>query len=190
MYFNARNPYIFMRLFIGIDISLDLKSKIMEIQEKFKRFHIKFVEPQNLHFCMMFLGDVKEDKLDLIKTAMKNISEKTDKFEIGIAGIGAFPNKENASVFFLDVKEGRKNLNGLALLLRKELPEFKSGKSFTAHLTLGRVKSDQDKLKPIFDKIENIDIGKMTVDKIVLINSNLTPKGPIYEEIFTTTMGN
>jgi len=131
----------------------------------------------------MFIGDVSDDKLDLIKTAMNNVS-KTGKFEIRIAGIGAFPSKDSASVFFLDIKDGRKDIINLANALRKELPDFKSGKPFTPHLTLGRVKSDNDKLKPIFNKIENIDIGKMTVDKMVLISSKLTVKGPIYEELF------
>lgn len=118
---------------------------------------------------------------------MNNVS-KINKFEIGIAGIGAFPNKDLASVFFLDIKEGRKNMINLALLLRKELPDFKSGKPFTPHLTLGRIKSDNDKLKPIFNKVENIDIGKMTVDKMVLISSKLTVKGPIYVEMYSVRL--
>ena len=171
-----------------MEIPDELKDKIINIQKEFSNFHIKFVEQENLHFCLMFIGEAGEDKLDSIKNAMNNAA-KTNRFEIKIAGIGAFPNKDNASVFFLDIKDGRKEMINLANALRKELPDFKSGKPFTPHLTLGRVKSDNDKLKPIFNKIERIDIGKMTVDKIVLINSTLTNKGPIYEEIFTTALG-
>lgn len=177
-----------MRLFISIEISEQLKDKITNLQKVFSRPGIKLVERGNLHFCLMFIGDVNDSQLDIIKNAMKNATLKTEKFEIKICGIGAFPNKESASVFFLDVKEGRKNLINLALLLRKELPDFKSGKPFTPHLTLGRVKSNKDKLKSIFDRVENIDIGRMTVDKIELIKSTLTPQGPIYEEIFTVNI--
>ncbi|MDD5417180.1 MAG: RNA 2',3'-cyclic phosphodiesterase [Candidatus Aenigmarchaeota archaeon] len=177
-----------MRLFISVEIPDELKDKIINIQKEFSNFHIKFVERENLHFCLMFIGEAGEDKLNAIKTAMNNVS-KINRFDIKVAGIGAFPNKDLASVFFLDIKDGRKDMINLANALRKELPDFKSGKPFTPHLTLGRVKSDNDKLKPIFNKIERIDIGKMTVDKMVLINSTLTNKGPIYEEVLSVNLG-
>jgi len=178
-----------MRLFISIEISEQLKDKITEIQKVFSRPGIKLVERNNLHFCLMFIGDVDKNRLDMIKGAMQKSAQMTKGFDIKIAGMGAFPNKESASVFFLDLKDGRKDMIKLALLLRKELPEFKSGKPFTPHLTLGRVKNDNDKLKSILERFENIDIGKMSVDKIELIKSTLTPQGPIYEEIYAVSLG-
>jgi 2'-5' RNA ligase len=62
---------------------------------------------------------------------------------------------------------------------------FKKEKNFISHLTIGRVKSPKNKqeIRKTIEKLENIEIGQMTVSKICLKKSTLTPQGPIYEDI-------
>jgi len=178
-----------MRLFIGIGVSGELKEKVSEVQKRFREFDIKFVEKENLHFNLKFLGEVPEDKIAEIKDVMTKIGSQFENFTINIAGINAFPNKNYVKVLFLEVKEGRETMNAIADVL--ELGLGKSDKPFIPHLTLGRVKSvqDREKLKSLLREMQNIEIGKMEVSKIKLIKSDLAPSGPIYQDVFTTKLG-
>ena len=172
-----------MRLFISIEISEQLKDKIIEIQKRFRDFDIKFVEKENLHFNLKFLGEVGED-IDKIKEAMTKVSQQFEKFKINIAGLNAFPNKNYIKVLFLEVKDGRQTMIGIAEVLDNDLG--KSDKPFIPHLTLGRVKSgkNKEKLQELVKELENIEIGEMEVNEIKLIKSELAPSGPVYEEVF------
>ena len=61
----------------------------------------------------------------------------------------------------------------------------KKEKKFISHLTIGRVKSPKSKkeIRNAIEKLEDIEIGQMTVSKLCLKKSTLTPQGPIYEDI-------
>jgi len=64
---------------------------------------------------------------------------------------------------------------------------FEKESQFVPHLTLGRVKSGRNKneLLVLLRKLGEVEIGKMKIDKLVLFQSKLSPKGPVYEEIFS-----
>ncbi|MFQ6020421.1 MAG: RNA 2',3'-cyclic phosphodiesterase [Candidatus Aenigmatarchaeota archaeon] len=178
-----------MRLFISIEISDDLKRKIIKIQEKFKDFDIKFVEKDNLHFCLKFLGEVSDEKIDKIKEIIQETAEKFEKFKINIKGIGVFPSKSYIRVVWLGVEDG-KMLEAIASELNNSLENlgFKKDR-FVPHLTLGRVRSgrNREELVKIIEFL-NPEIGEMEVNKIDLIQSVLTRRGPVYKEIFSSKL--
>ncbi|MHA2105068.1 MAG: RNA 2',3'-cyclic phosphodiesterase [Candidatus Hodarchaeales archaeon] len=174
-----------MRLFIGIEIPDQLKSKIVKIQKRFRDFDIKFVEKDNLHFCLKFLGEVPDQEVDNIKQIMSETSKKFEKFSIKIKGMGVFPSKTYIRVIWLGVENG-KMLEAIASELNNSL---KTKDRFTAHLTLGRVRSGRNR-EELVKLIESLDseIGEMEVDKICLIQSVLSGRGPIYKEIFSSEL--
>ena len=184
-----------MRLFIAIGIEKDIKGKISSIQDKFKQIgaDIKYVEPENLHYNLKFIGEISEDIIPKIKETLENAVKSFEPFKIHIFGLGAFPSKNYAKVIWIGLKEGKQELIGLANEIDKQLETIgieKERKSFTPHLTLGRVKSGKNKenLLNVLNKLENEDIGEMKVNKIILFASELTPNGPIYKEIFSVNL--
>ncbi|HEY3422042.1 MAG TPA: 2'-5' RNA ligase family protein, partial [Methanocellaceae archaeon] len=56
---------------------------------------------------------------------------------------------------------------------------------FSAHVTIGRVKfpapEHKEKLPKLFEKYLGFQAGSMTVDRISLMKSTLSPRGPKYE---------
>ena len=62
---------------------------------------------------------------------------------------------------------------------------FKKEKSYIPHLTIARVKGAKNKeaLINLIKEMENVYIGDMLVDKLVLKKSELTPVGPIYTNL-------
>ncbi|MEM5872337.1 MAG: RNA 2',3'-cyclic phosphodiesterase [Candidatus Aenigmatarchaeota archaeon] len=174
-----------MRAFIGISIPEELKPKIKEIQNKFSKFDIKFVEPENLHFNLKFFKDLRNT--EKVKGKLKDISSHFKPFEIKIAGIGAFPSKNYIRVIWLGVKEGYQQLVSLAKFIQSSLEELGyTEEEFVPHLTLGRVRTGKNKNEIIMllNELENVEIGNMEVKEIKLFQSKLTPTGPIYNEVF------
>ncbi len=174
-----------MRLFVGTDISPEIKEKIISIQKQLSDLDIKLVEPENLHFCLRFLGKVDDDKVEEIKTALNNISFQ--RFNLEVNGVGAFPNEDYVKVLWIGVSDDIL-IKKLAELVNNALTEIgidKEERPFRAHITLGRTKSSKgkDKIQSFINKNKDKSFGVTSVNNIVLISSNLTPNGPIYEEI-------
>jgi len=177
-----------MRVFIGINISEDLKPKIFQLQNKFSNFDIKFVELENLHFNLKFFREIEEDQLEKIKKILEEVSKQFESFKIKITGLGAFPSKNYIKVIWLGVKDGYQIFTSLAETIENYLEAigFEREKRFVPHLTLGRVRSGRNKneLLILMRELENIEIGSMKIQEIKLFQSKLGPTGPIYEELF------
>lgn len=181
-----------MRAFLGIRIPEELKPRILQIQDGLDDFDIKIVEKENLHFNLKFFGEIETEKVEKIKEIVKKISTQFEPFEINITGIGAFPSKNYVKVVWLGVKEGFQTFKALAEMLENSLANIgiEKEEQFVPHLTLGRVRSGRNKneLLVFLRKYENIEVGKMMVDKITLFQSKLSPNGPVYEEVFTVKL--
>lgn len=179
-----------IRSFLAIEIDDKLSSKILKIQDSFKKTNsnIKYVSSENMHITLKFFGAVDEYKLKEIELAINNVIEKHSSFELTIEGCGNFPTPNLIKVIWIGITKNKELIN-----LQKDLDTefkkigFKKDKNFISHLTIGRIKNqkNKDKIKKVIKDNENIKIGKMRVSKLYLKKSTLTPKGPIYKNIKT-----
>jgi len=178
-----------MRAFLGIPISDDLKHKILDIQRKFSNFDIKFVETKNLHFNLKFFREIDDKNIEKLRQIIEEISKKYEPFEIEIKELGVFPNKNYIRVVWIGVKEGYNALVSLAEDIQNSIENlgFPREEKFVPHLTLGRIRSARNKeeLKMLVNEMENIEIGRMRVDTVILFKSILSLTGPKYEEVFS-----
>jgi len=163
--------------------------KTLDIQKRFSNFDIKFVEPENLHFNLKFFREIGNEEVDKLKQILEETSEKFEPFEIEIKGIGAFPSKNYIRVIWLGVKEGYNTITSLTETIHNsiEVLGFLKKGRFVPHLTLGRVRTARNKedLRSLIEELKDVEIGKMKVDTVILFKSKLSPKGPIYEEVFS-----
>jgi len=178
-----------MRAFIAIDIGDNVRKKLVQAQDRIARTKaakIKFVEPENLHITLKFLGEITEEQAEEIKEILQKIASKYKKHEVKVKGIGVFPNYSYVRVIWAGV-EGDQIIKSMANDIEKELRKlgFKRDKDFVAHVTIGRVKFVKDKVELMLTlkELTNEDFGNFTVDAIELKKSTLTPKGPIYETL-------
>src|SRR4030042_2375034 len=137
------------RLFLAINLPKEIKDQlaalIIKLQKNNKNKPIKWVENENFHLTLHFLGDTVEEKIPLINQSLIPIISnfKTLNFQLSNS-VDAFPDTINPKNIFLEMKE----LNdGKTIKLRKEIGEAleKLGfeidyRPFRLHLTLGRVK--------------------------------------------------
>jgi len=172
-----------LRLFVCIWIPNNLKDKIIKFQQEIQKLPIKtkFVELENLHLTVTFLGNIKESEVDPIIKKLDNITEKIKKFFIKLVGLKIIPNESYVRVLGLNVKAEENVVN-----LVKKIGETIGGKYYEAtKLTLCRVKNVQDKrfLREFIEMNRNIEIGEFQVKSVALVKSTLTRNGPVYETI-------
>lgn len=177
-----------MRAFLAVDIDEKLKGKISEVQKHLMEADalVKFVEPENLHFTFKFFGDITEEKANEIIAVTEDKIQKHDPFEISIKGMGVFPNLRYIRVLWLGA-ENADAFSKLQMNLDEEFVKmgFKKERSYDPHLTIGRVKGakNKDTLISKIKELEDVEIGKMNVEKLVLKESELKPSGPIYKNL-------
>lgn len=177
-----------MRAFLALDLDEKLKGKISEVQRQIAESNapIKFVEPENLHFTFKFFGEISPEKAQNIRGIMEKKIKDYRPFEIFIKGVGVFPNLGYIRVIWLGVEDPG-NFSQMQKGFDEEFVKmgFKKERSYTPHLTMGRVKGakNKDELVSILKELQNLEIGRMDVKQIVMKKSELTPAGPIYTNI-------
>ena len=168
------------RCFIGVMLPEGLKGSIATVKEELKRLPLKckFVERENLHICLSFLGEVEDVKN--VSEGLGLVCKDCQKFEVSIDGIKIIPNDSYIRVLALDVIDKTGNLEGI----RKEVGKRIGGKSNPSHLTLCRVKTIDEKVKTV-ERIKSIKTDELsfTVSAVQIIKSELRKTGPIYTPI-------
>ncbi len=177
-----------MRAFIAIDLNDEVRESLVRAQDRIgnKTAKIKFVERENLHVTLKFLGEIDGATAEEVKKALAGIAKKHRKHRVRVKGVGTFPNPNYVRVIWAGI-ENDEGIKAIATDVEREmrLLGFKKEKDFVAHITIGRVKFVRDKLElaMVLKDLANEDFGEFNVEAIELKKSTLTPKGPIYETV-------
>lgn len=170
-----------MRIFISIDIPKEIKDYLFNLQKTFPRnlAKIKFVAKKNLHLTLKFFPNINEEQLKIIKEKLQQLKFKPIKATLG--KLGTFNKGSFGIVLWIDLdsKEIYNLQDDIDILLQ---PEFKRENRFHTHLTLGRIKHVKNK-EPFLDFLKTVKIQSLNfkIEKINLIQSNLTKDGPKYK---------
>ncbi len=173
-----------MRAFVAVEIQDDnILDAIDKIQSEFK-IKATPVNKKNMHFTLLFLGEITEEVAANVKKALSTVSFKP--IEVRFTHVGVFPNPRSPRVVWIGVDEiSSRQLVELASQVEKKLEPlgFKSDKPFKAHLTIFRIKNRTDDISGMIEKFKKIDLGKYTMTELKFKQSVLTPNGPIYSDL-------
>jgi len=181
-----------MRLFIAIEIPDKIKQKIEKETEYLKKRYptFRWVKPENYHLTLLFLGEVKEKKLEKIKKRLEKATFSFSPFLLFSYSYSLFIHHK--IVVYISFKR-EKQIEKLAKKIREEFKEFtlkNNSKKFIPHLTIarGKIPSKQQYfvLKKLLDK--TLTDFHFKVEKITLYNSILTPQGPVYKKLSETPL--
>ncbi len=174
-----------MRTFIAVDLSSELISKVVDVQSHLKEGKIKFVEPENLHFTLKFLGEITEEKAKTVSTKLKEIVSAFKPFPILLKDVGAFPSLNYITVIWIGVES--EDFFTLTKLVDSGMAKlgFRPEPHIVPHLTVGRVKATGNKtrMREEIQALHNVEIGEMVVNSVKVKKSELTSKGPIYTDV-------
>lgn len=167
----------------------DLSRKVSEVVEIFQAApaDVKWVDPQNLHLTLKFLGDVDSVDIHRVCEMVEKAAAETPPFEFEIRGAGAFPTVSRPRTFWLGAGEGRREMVALAKVLEKKLQKLgfpRESRSFQPHLTIGRLRrggQTASELSDLLRQYADVEVGRMAVAEVTVFSSTLTPSGPIYD---------
>ena len=170
-----------MRCFIAIDLPEHVKAKIFHtfetLQDK-NLFRGKFVEKENIHLTLKFLGNISEEKIEDVKEKLREI--KFEKFNCEIGEAGVF-DERHIKVLWVDLVSDK--LKDLQKQISEEFQKIPSDhKKFSSHITTVRVKSVRDRLE-LLNEIKKINLKKLdfVIEEFVLMKSELMREGPKYK---------
>lgn len=182
-----------MRIFIAIPIPEEAKNFLEEFTGRLKQANadVKWVEKENLHFTLRFLGEVEEEKIPLVEQSISSLANFR-AFQAETGTLGVFPSPSSPRVIWIGLKRGEREMLDVAKALNRALREQgfpPEDKPFQAHLTIGRVRSSRNlsSLKKLLAEIPP-PVKEFPVNEVCLFKSTLTPAGPIYDLLYNLSL--
>lgn len=177
-----------LRLFFAVPLDDAPRRAIAKVRDELRQVPapVKWVEDENLHFTLKFLGETPAERVPELCAVATAIAQRHAVIDVALRGVGAFPNARAPRVVWAGLAEGAEPLSALADDLDNALAEAslaaRETRPFAAHVTLGRVREPvrRDELTAEIELAGALDFGRMRCDHFVLMRSELSRRGPTY----------
>ncbi len=185
------------RSFIAITPGQDLCARVRELLRdlagpcKEAGLSVGWVHPSKLHLTLRFLGDIPVPLGLSLHDACQPLSSR-ERFDIGFAGVGAFPDPSSPRVIWIGLEDPTGGLAALnnrltTILAEKGVPPDR--KPFRPHLTIGRVRSGRGDLSPVLERWAGHSLGTESVTRVIFYRSFLDPRGAVHEPKWAVNLG-
>ena len=179
-----------IRAFIAISVPELVLQAIVNAQEGFQGsgLSIRRVRKESMHLTLKFLGDIDRDDIEKIRAAMERVAKAFSPFTLRVEGVGVFPDLKRPRVVWVGVSGDVEPLRGLQRDLESQLNGLgfpREKRSFSGHLTMGRVKGrlDRTKLSGVLEGLGDFRTESFTALSVVLFQSDLRPEGAVYSRL-------
>ncbi len=177
------------RIFIAINLPEDIKKTLADEQKKWQDFPARWVNPENIHITLVFVGYIEDSGLEKIKQAVGEVVKKHPPFSITLNEISYGPPKIIPPRMVWAVGESLDDFISLKNELEKELSKSKNirfipeKREAVPHITLARIKEwewrrIEPEERPQIE--EEIDLT-FPVNSIEVMESQLKIGGPEYK---------
>jgi 2'-5' RNA ligase len=184
-----------MRTFFCVPLSESVRRAVAAAAERLREdlaLRASWVRPGNYHLTLRFLGEVEPAlTVDLDRVA-RELARKTEPFDVRVDRVGAFPSVGRARVLWVG-GEGPDAYGALVEALNGGLRTlgFRPERRETvAHVTVARLKQAPDaSIERAFARVGTLKPETMRVDRIVLMESRLSPTGAEYTPLCEAKLG-
>uniref|UniRef100_A0A7C1F392 RNA 2',3'-cyclic phosphodiesterase n=1 Tax=Ammonifex degensii TaxID=42838 RepID=A0A7C1F392_9THEO len=178
-----------MRLFWAVTLPKDVRDRLAIVQSSFRKLplDVKWVEVENFHLTLRFLGDTDRAMVDSLLAVAKERLGELLPFTLILRGVGVFPSLRQPRVLWVGVERALPlfNLHHLLEEALRQLGFPPEAKRFSPHITLGRFRTGANTglLEEAIKELGTAEVAQVNVIGIALIASELTPKGPVYTPV-------
>jgi len=189
-----------MRIFIGIDLDDEVRTKIARFLDGVRGFarDARWVHADSLHITLKFIGEQKPEWVEAISEHLRRVQGSA--IELRLGGHGFFPTAKSPRVFWIGIQAGPE-LAELATTIDAAVAKLnipREDRPFSPHLTLARAvggsgspqwrKGDgpnsafavvQKRLAAMGD----LEFGTMTAREFILYQSQPSPTGSKYTKL-------
>jgi 2'-5' RNA ligase len=189
-----------MRIFVGIDLDSDTRSRISRLVEAVEGFapDARWTPPESLHITLKFIGEQTPEHVEAITKRLRRVGSAA--FEMRVRGYGFFPTTKSPRVFWIGIHAGPQ-LTELAYTIDTATAELgipREDRPYSPHLTLARAggrsgspkQQEGDGPNERFALLEKrlaamgeIDLGGMMAREFILYQSRLSAGGSKYTKL-------
>jgi RNA 2',3'-cyclic 3'-phosphodiesterase len=181
-----------IRSFFAISLSPECNQEIKTIQQELEPLFpstIRWVNTDNLHVTLKFLGEFDSKLIPNIYELLNTGLSTTGQFDLTFQNLGVFPNKFKPKVVWIGLVYPFELMNIFREIdnAAEEMGYPKEDRGFSPHVTIGRVNNKASDSLIIGTTINNLKMGEICrshVDRVVFYKSVLTQTGPVYSELF------
>lgn len=200
-----------VRAFLAIELPQDLRAALSTIQQEVKQrlervvdrqVRISWVQPASIHLTMKFIGDIPDEMIASIRTAIELVASGHRAIQVPLARLGTFPRPQQPRVLWAGPLEsweqGQEALRLESLHRAVEDACQAAGlapeaRPFSPHVTLARIKEGERQVGQALAQSGVMDhpvaLGLLPVEAIVLMRSELRPTGSIYTKLWEVRLG-
>ena len=179
------------RLFIAFKTQPDqaLIELVNSLKRKLINDQINWVNINQLHLTIKFLGETEEKSIIAIQQAMTEAVRGFQPISLLFDKTGIFGSSYDPRVMWIGPKQTNPEVIRLgdSVIRQLDLAGFpRDRQNFVPHLTIGRIKSIRDKanFQEVLKAIPEQIFQKAEIREIILFESILRREGPLYKELF------
>jgi 2'-5' RNA ligase len=173
-----------VRAFIALELSDEIRARLSDAQEVLKQCtaHMTWVERNNIHITVKFLGEVDDKLIPDIKAALTSIPFRSFHITTGVITIN---NPHRPFTVWCTIEDGGRGAQFLDLVENSlsSLGFTREKRKFRPHATVARVRRFDPSLFEAMKLLDSTSYGNCAITGMKLKKSTLTPQGPVYEDL-------
>ena len=174
-----------IRAFLAVELSAPIRERLAAAARDLRGAgaDVKWIDPAVIHLTLKFLGELAPERVEALKSRLAAATAGFGRFPIEVRGLGTFGRPPR--VVWAGIAEGAGRLGELARIAETEAAAVgvaREDRPYSAHVTLGRVKSPKNggKIQTAAEARADEIFGRQEVGEAVLFQSRLTPAGAIH----------
>lgn len=179
-----------VRTFISIPIPVN--KELSELLNDLRKFPgIRIPNVKQMHITLKFIGNVNENKLNIIKECVEKSVSDINKSSLELKGFGSFPDNKDPKIIWIGIKTDLP-LKKISDSIGKELDNVKidyDDKPFKPHITIGRINEHTD-ISNILSKYKDKSFYTVNCDSIKIMKSELLNTGAKHTVLFSIGLKN
>jgi 2'-5' RNA ligase len=182
-----------LRVFLGVELSSDLRQKLADLQNQLRGTlpKVNWVRPESVHLTLKFIGNVDVTMAEQLLTAIKPVPKSQAPITVEIQGLGVFPHIRRPRILWIGCTGDIPSLLNLMSQIEGALEPLGfplEEKPYHPHLTLARIKHDNSKVGDVLTHSGLLEqpwnLGTLRIDRITLFRSDLSPHGAEYTALW------
>lgn len=169
------------RLFLALTPPPAISDALLDLQEGVPG--ARWVDGDNFHLTLRFVGEVDRHLAADLETALETLAFAP--FELRLSGVGHFEGKQRAKAIWagLTASPALDELQHRVEMACRRAGLAPETRKFVPHVTLARLNSGSGHVGDWLARHGALGLGPWPVGSFALLESDLTPNGPIYTEL-------
>ncbi len=164
-----------------------MAARICAVRNEFGGGAVCWVPAENLHLTLKFLGNVEEDRVASIRSALREALADTAGFRVTAKGLGVFPSSHRPRVLWIGL--AAPELGQVAGRVERALEPLgieRATTRFRPHATIGRWRRSEPRglaLREELARWRDREFGVVRVDEVTLFRSLLRLAGAVHSTL-------